>query len=128
MFKAIVLACAVNSTGASLPNQCVQYVDQLGPYTTVEACANRARRISRDAFKYTKRYVGKSYECIPLANGELQNMIESSFRTFCLNKWFDHKDEIYAWTNKLVLYDDKYYFNKHRWMLKRMFKEQNNEN
>ena len=48
----------------------------------------------------------------------------SSFRVFCTEKWFEHRDEIYTWTGRpLTEYDDKYYFNKHRWLLKKMFKE-----
>ena len=51
----------------------------------------------------------------------------SEFRMFCTHKWFEHKDEIFAWTGKaLTEYDDKYYFRKHRWLLKRMFKESKN--
>jgi len=54
-------------------------------------------------------------------------MIEdSAFRTFCRNKWFEHSDEIFNWSNSPVGYDDKYYFNKHKWLLKRMFKDENN--
>lgn len=50
--------------------------------------------------------------------------MSSTFRHFCQEKWFEHKDEILAWTGKaLTEYDDKYYFNKHRWMLKRMYKD-----
>jgi hypothetical protein len=50
--------------------------------------------------------------------------VGSAFRLFCNEKWYEHKDEIFAWTGKaLVEYDSKYYFNKHRWLLKRMFKE-----
>ena len=46
------------------------------------------------------------------------------FRLFCIAKWFEHKDEILAWTRQpLTEYDDKYYFSKHKWLLKRMFKE-----
>ena len=49
----------------------------------------------------------------------------SAFRIFIQNKWFEHKDEIYAWTRQpLTEYDDKYYFRKHKWLLKKMFKEQ----
>jgi len=49
------------------------------------------------------------------------------FRQFCMQKWFEHKDEILTWTGKaLTEYDDKSYFRKHRWLLKRMFKEQKN--
>lgn len=52
--------------------------------------------------------------------------IPSDFRVFCHNKWYEHKDEVMAWTGNLVDYDERYYFTKHRWLLKRMFKEQNN--
>jgi hypothetical protein len=30
------------------------------------------------------------------------------------------------WTGNAVEYDSDYYFNKHRWLLKRMYKEQKN--
>jgi len=50
-------------------------------------------------------------------------MKNSSFRLFCTEKWFEHKDEVMAWTGNLVDYDDTYYFRKHRWLLKKMFKE-----
>lgn len=47
-----------------------------------------------------------------------------SFRLFCNEKWYEHKDEIYAWTGRPLLeYDSTYYFRKHRWLLKRMFKD-----
>jgi hypothetical protein len=50
---------------------------------------------------------------------------QSQFRMFCSEKWYEHKDEIYAWTGKaLTEYDDQYYFSKHRWLLKRMFKDE----
>lgn len=49
----------------------------------------------------------------------------SQFRLFCTQKWFEHKDEILAWTGKpLTEYDSDYYFRKHRWMLKSMYKDQ----
>jgi len=50
----------------------------------------------------------------------------SHFRLFCNEKWFEHKDEILLWTGNAVEYDSDYYFNKHRWLLKRMYKEQKN--
>ena len=53
---------------------------------------------------------------------------DSAFRTFCRNIWHEHREEIFMWTNQLVEYNDQYYFNKHKWMLKHMFKEQNNAN
>ena len=48
----------------------------------------------------------------------------SAFRHFCNEKWYEHKDEILAWTGQPVTeYDSTYYFRKHRWLLKKMFKE-----
>ena len=53
----------------------------------------------------------------------------SAFRNFIQEKWFEHKDEIYAWTGKaLTEYDDKYYFRKHKWLLKTMFKKEQENN
>jgi len=53
-------------------------------------------------------------------------MKQSAFRMFCQEKWYEHKDEILTWTGKaLVEYDSHYYFSKHRWLLKKMFKEAN---
>ena len=48
-------------------------------------------------------------------------MKESKFRLFCLNKWNEHGDEIMLWTGKPATYDSQYYFNKHRWLLKKMY-------
>lgn len=51
----------------------------------------------------------------------------SDFRLFCHNKWNEHEDEIFAWTGETSPgYDDKYYFRKHRWLLKAMYKESKN--
>lgn len=56
--------------------------------------------------------------------------LPSAFRVFLIEKWMQHKDELMAWEKRLPDYDEKYYFRKHRWMLRRMFKEetQNKEN
>lgn len=49
---------------------------------------------------------------------------ESDFRSFCREKWYEHRDEILAWTGRpLTEYDSDYYFRKHRWMLKSMYKD-----
>jgi hypothetical protein len=54
----------------------------------------------------------------------LNSRVKSRFRHFCSEKWFEHKDEILAWTGSPVTeYDDKYYFRQHRWLLKKLFKE-----
>lgn len=46
---------------------------------------------------------------------------ESAFRRFCREKWYEHKDEILAWTGSAVDYDADYYFRKHRWLLRRLY-------
>ena len=51
----------------------------------------------------------------------------SAFRTWCSYKWMEHKDEVFNWENKFPEYDSTYYFRKHRWMLRRMFKEEQKE-
>ena len=50
----------------------------------------------------------------------------SAFRLYVNEKWMEHKDEILLWTGNVVDYDAKYYYNKHRWLLKSMYKEQKN--
>jgi hypothetical protein len=47
----------------------------------------------------------------------------SDFRRFCHAKWYEHKDEIFLWTGNTVKYDASYYFTKHRWMLRSMFRK-----
>lgn len=50
------------------------------------------------------------------------------FRAFVMNKWFEHKDELLVYEKCLPEYDDKYYYRKHRWMLKRMFRKKEDQN
>ena len=47
-----------------------------------------------------------------------------TFRQYCNEKWFEHKEEILTWTGKPVGYDSDYYFRKHRWLLKTMYKKE----
>ena len=63
-------------------------------------------------------------ELIELAS--VPGKIPSSFRLFVNEKWMEHKDEIMTWTGQTVTYDANYYYTKHRWLLKRMFKEEDN--
>lgn len=49
---------------------------------------------------------------------------KSEFRHWIQEKWMEHKDELLAWENRMPEYDSKYYFNKHKWMLRRMFMEE----
>jgi len=48
----------------------------------------------------------------------------SNFRCFLQEKWMEHKNELMIWEKRFPEYDDKYYFNKHKWMLKRMYREE----
>ena len=50
-------------------------------------------------------------------------MNESAFRIFCNEKWYQHKDEIFTWTGGMVEYEAHYYLTKHRWLLRKMYKE-----
>ena len=50
-------------------------------------------------------------------------MKESAFRIFCNEKWYQHKDEIFTWTGGMVEYEAHYYLTKHRWLLRKMYKE-----
>jgi len=59
---------------------------------------------------------------------QLENKLPSAFRCWLQNKWFEHKDELMLWEKKSPSYDDKYYFQKHKWMLRKMFKEEKNGN
>lgn len=48
----------------------------------------------------------------------------SKFRSWCVEKWYQHKDEIMDWERRLPDYDDKHYFQKNKWLLRRMFREE----
>ena len=47
----------------------------------------------------------------------------SGFRTFVWEKWQEHKEELLAWEKSLPQYDSNYYYHKHKWFLKNMYKE-----
>lgn len=55
-----------------------------------------------------------------------QYKMPSQFRVWLQEKWFQHKDELMTWEKKEPEYDDKYYFKKHKWMLRKMFREEMN--
>ena len=48
----------------------------------------------------------------------------SAFRSWCSEMWMQHKDEVYTWEQKFPEYDSTYYFRQHRWMLKKMFQQE----
>lgn len=43
------------------------------------------------------------------------------FRQWCHEKWYEHCDEVEAWTGQRVNYLSREYFNKYKWWLKREF-------
>lgn len=52
----------------------------------------------------------------------------SAFRHWINEKWMEHKDELFIWEKKFPEYDANYYFRKHKWMLKRMYQEEQKQN
>jgi hypothetical protein len=54
----------------------------------------------------------------------MNNKLPSAFRVWLQEMWMKHKDECFTWTRQFPEYDDRYYFRKHRWMLKKMFKQE----
>ena len=55
---------------------------------------------------------------------DLEKKLPSLFRVWLQNKWFEHKDELMLWEKKWPEYDDVYYFRKHKWLLRKMYKEE----
>ena len=51
-------------------------------------------------------------------------ILREEFRMFLQEKWYEHEDEIMVWEKRLPQYDREYYWRKHKWLLKNMFKEQ----
>ena len=47
-----------------------------------------------------------------------------SFRSFVQEKWYEHGEELLAWTGNLPEYDSTYYWQKNRWVLRAMYKAQ----
>jgi len=47
-----------------------------------------------------------------------------TFRSWLANKWMEHKDEVYEMTGKPCDYDLGLYFNKYKWWLKRLYKQE----
>ena len=44
-----------------------------------------------------------------------------SFRSWCTQMWFAHRDEVESYTGKLPDYKAKDYFTKYKWFLKREY-------
>ena len=44
------------------------------------------------------------------------------FRYWCTLKWYEHCDEVLAWTGQSPNYLSQEYFNKYKWWLRREFR------
>jgi len=49
-------------------------------------------------------------------------MTKSTFRVFCQAMWYAHVEEHEAWMGFLPTYSSDVYFNRHKWMLKSLYK------
>jgi hypothetical protein len=56
----------------------------------------------------------------PKTKGQL---LKEDFRSFLNDKWYEHCDELMAWEKQYPEYDRDYYFKKHKWLLKKMYKD-----
>lgn len=45
-----------------------------------------------------------------------------NFRRWCQEKWYEHCEEVEAWTKSSPKYLSKEYFNLYKWWLKREFR------
>jgi len=50
-----------------------------------------------------------------------------TFRMWLQEKWYEHQDELMMWEKRFPEYDSTYYFQRHKWMLRRMFQEENKD-
>lgn len=48
-------------------------------------------------------------------------MKQSDFRTWCLCAWYEHCDEVEAWTGQRVGYLSAEYFARYKWWLRREY-------
>ncbi len=47
-----------------------------------------------------------------------------NFRRWCYEKWYEHCDEVEAWTGERVKYLSRDYFGLYRWWLRREYRYQ----
>ena len=48
----------------------------------------------------------------------------SAFRTWCIDRWFEHCDEVEQWSGSRVDYESEEYFAMYKYWLKREFVHQ----
>lgn len=46
------------------------------------------------------------------------------FRHWCSEMWFKHREELESFGQSKPSYDSAYYFNKHKWWLKALYKQE----
>jgi hypothetical protein len=51
-------------------------------------------------------------------------MKQGSFRHWCTEKWYEYKDEVLSYGQKLELTNSEEYFRKYKFWLKREYKHQ----
>jgi len=64
-----------------------------------------------------------------MSDEEIRDMFKlpkvSSFRMYCIDKWFEYKEEVLDWEHREVTESPEEYFQKYRWFLKEKFKVEN---
>jgi|11BtaG_2_1085332.scaffolds.fasta_scaffold00573_10 hypothetical protein len=48
----------------------------------------------------------------------------SEFRQWCVNKWYEHKEELQVWEGAMPKYDSQYFFSKNKWFLKNLYRQE----
>ncbi len=51
-------------------------------------------------------------------------LVSMNFRTWCMEKWFEHRDESIAWNGFETSATQQEYFNKYKYWLKREYQHQ----
>ena len=54
-----------------------------------------------------------------------KTMTKSPFRAYCIEKWYEYKDEVRAWEKRDVEGSPEDYFQKYKWFLKEKYKQEN---
>ena len=52
-------------------------------------------------------------------------MMKSPFRAYCIEKWYEYKEEVFSWEKRVVEGLPEEYFKKYKWFLKAKYKQDN---
>ena len=52
-------------------------------------------------------------------------MMKSPFRAYCIEKWYEYKEEVFNWEKRVVEGPPEEYFQKYKWFLKTKYKQEN---